>query len=102
MFKREKYVKLSSRELAVTSIFVILLVFALVFILGHKSVFTELQISVSIISLILFLFLFIGLYRGLKIKKEHVEAKEWNAVSIEEFFGYIVFITLFCIQDGFY
>ncbi|MGE5327887.1 MAG: hypothetical protein ACM3KR_00060 [Deltaproteobacteria bacterium] len=87
MLKREKYIKLNSRELVSTSIFVVILVLALTFILGHKSVFTELQISVSIISLILFLFLFIGLYRGTRIKKEHVEAKEWNAVSLEKFKG---------------
>jgi uncharacterized membrane protein len=52
---------------------VIVITAALVFALGHKSIFVELNISLAIISGCLFLFTTAGLYIGVKVQQEKKE-----------------------------
>lgn len=47
-----------------------LIVVVLVFLLGKKTLFVELEISLALIALILFVFLTIGLYYGARLKWE--------------------------------
>jgi len=55
--------------ISISFVIAVLTTVILVFILGKKSFFTELQISVGIISLILFFIMYLGLYFGYGIKK---------------------------------
>jgi hypothetical protein len=55
--KYVRYQLLSARTVTLLSVMTILVVFALVFLLGHRSLLVEVERSVGILSIGLFLFL---------------------------------------------
>lgn len=56
---------------------------ALVFLLGHKTLFAEVQITLAIVAGALFIFLATGLYCGLRVKRETVSVPPPSKRKIE-------------------
>ena len=71
ILKRPKRAVLNAKAVFILLAIVSLLTMILVVTLGHKSIFTEINITLSIISVSLFLFITISLYIGVKIKIEN-------------------------------
>lgn len=65
-----KYLLLNARVVALLSVIVIGLITIIVLKEWHKSLLTEFQIILVILSVSLFLFLFVGLYRGIRLQKD--------------------------------
>jgi hypothetical protein len=68
----------SAKAVALVSVMAIAVTTVLVFLLGHRSTFVEMQITLLIVSLSLFTFLTVGLYKGIRIKKERLIADKWK------------------------
>lgn len=64
-----RYLLWSPKAIAFISIPVVLITALLVFWLSSRSIFVELQITLSLIALGLFIFLAVGLYRGVRLEK---------------------------------
>ncbi len=80
--KRIKYPIWNAKTLTIVLTVVFTLSAGLTFFLGHKSVFVELQITLSVISLSLFAFLSIGLYKGIRIRKEKIEGPKFQPIDM--------------------
>lgn len=66
-----KYLLLDAKSIAILSTIVVLLVSVIVLAGLHRSLLTEFMIVLGILALSLFLFLFWGLYRGVRLDKNH-------------------------------
>ena len=69
--KISKYLSVNSQILILITLIVIILVSFIVFLGLHKSILTEFIYVLVILAISLFLFLVIGLYKGIKILKNH-------------------------------
>jgi hypothetical protein len=64
---------IGTKEVFISLIISTILTSFIIFYFGHKSILSEIQIIIGIVSLILFLFLFWGLYNGFRLKKEKIK-----------------------------
>lgn len=82
MGKRIKYPLWDAKTLTIVLLLVFVLSTGLVFFLGHRSVFVELQITLAVISFCLFNFLSVGLYKGIRIKKDKFSDSKFEALDV--------------------
>jgi hypothetical protein len=85
--KYVRYQLLSARTVTLLSVITILIVFVLVFLLGHRSLLIEVERSIGILSIGLFLFLSHFLYRGVRIKDEPLVRGRWKPIQGSDFFN---------------
>jgi hypothetical protein len=83
--KYVRYQLLSARTVTLLSVITILVVFALAFLLGHRSLLVEVERSVGILSIGLFLFLSHFLYRGVRVKNEPLVRERWKPIQGSDF-----------------
>lgn len=70
--KVKKYEMWSAKTILVLAVIISAATAVLVFIRGSLSLFAELELTLAIIAFTLFIFLTVGLYRGVRMKKEKI------------------------------
>jgi hypothetical protein len=79
--RKKRYPIVNAKIVTLLSFLTILLTLALVFLIGHKTVFLRLEITLAIISICLFIFLFTGLYIGIRIQHEPIFKEKWRPLK---------------------
>jgi len=74
--KRIRYPIWCAKSVGVLMAASIVVVTILVLLIGERSIFTELEVSLAIISVLLFGLLTCGLYRGVRVKREELDLPE--------------------------
>lgn len=73
MTSKKRYWFWSAKTAGFLFVIVSLITLFIVFIVSEKSIFTRIEITISIMAAILFAFLVFGLYYGIRMKKEQME-----------------------------
>ncbi len=71
--KTSRYPVWSAKAITIAAILVVASIYVLVFWLSYSSIIVEFQITLMVIAIALFAFLAIGLYKGVRLERPHVE-----------------------------
>jgi hypothetical protein len=81
---RQRYPIWSIRAITLTALLGMTISAALVFLIGKKPFFVEMELTGAIIATALFLFLLIGLYRGARIRRKDLPDATFKSISLPD------------------
>ncbi len=71
--KTSRYPVWSAKAITIIAILAVASIYVLVFWLSYSSIIVELQITLMVIAIVMFAFLSVGLYKGVRLERPHIE-----------------------------